>query len=261
MMLRSILVIAIISTFVNTSSAMEGWIGKDSVVGIWLFDEGSGDTVKDISGNRHDGKIQGELKWVEGKFGKALEFDGVFSNYVEVADTEALRIRKDISMLAWVHIDGKAERCGVISKYRSAGDLRGYTIDMYDGRLRVLLAWDGAVNPEPVQNVRFPDWEAKTWYHLAGVYDGQTIKFYVDGEVESECEYNKGIFATTVPLEIGRGGSRSNPFMGIIDEAAVFNKALAQEEIRNIMANGLKQATSVRAKGKLAQTWACIKTQ
>ena len=45
-------------------------------IGVWLFDEGDGKIVKDVSGNEHHGEIVGEVAWAGGKFGTALEFDG-----------------------------------------------------------------------------------------------------------------------------------------------------------------------------------------
>ena len=47
----------------------------EGLVGAWLFDEGKGNIAEDASGNGHDGEIR-KAKWVEGKFGKALKFDG-----------------------------------------------------------------------------------------------------------------------------------------------------------------------------------------
>ena len=55
---------------------------EDALVGAWLFDENQGGTAKDASGNGHDGDIQG-AKWVQGKIGTALEFDGD-GNIVEI---------------------------------------------------------------------------------------------------------------------------------------------------------------------------------
>ena len=66
--------------FVSTTSAE---IDPDTVVGVWLFDEGKGDVATDASGNGLDGEFNGKPKWVEGKFGEALEFDGK-SAYVQV---------------------------------------------------------------------------------------------------------------------------------------------------------------------------------
>ena len=54
----------------------------DGLVGAWHFDEGQGNIAHDSSGNNNHGTIYG-AKWVDGKFGKALEFDGV-DDYVEI---------------------------------------------------------------------------------------------------------------------------------------------------------------------------------
>ena len=50
-------------------------IDPETVVGVWLFDEGEGEIAGDSSENGNGGKIFG-AKWVDGKFGKALDFDG-----------------------------------------------------------------------------------------------------------------------------------------------------------------------------------------
>jgi len=52
------------------------------LVGYWSFDEGAGTTAYDASGKGNNGKIYG-AKWVPGKFGQALSFDGA-DDYVEV---------------------------------------------------------------------------------------------------------------------------------------------------------------------------------
>ena len=64
-------------------------IDKQSLAGAWLFDEGAGNTVSDISGNSNDGELKGNPGWSEGQFGKALDFNGS-SDYVEVPDSESL---------------------------------------------------------------------------------------------------------------------------------------------------------------------------
>ncbi|MFQ6061937.1 MAG: hypothetical protein ACE5J9_02015 [Methanosarcinales archaeon] len=52
------------------------------MVAEWHFDEGSGNIVKDTSGNGNDGTIHGAI-WTTGISGKALRFDGN-NDYVEV---------------------------------------------------------------------------------------------------------------------------------------------------------------------------------
>ena len=82
--------------FISTASAE---IDPDSVVGVWLFDEGKGDIATDASENGLDGELIDKPKWVEGKFGMALEFDGQ-SSYVQIPAHE--NPNEAITVSAWV---------------------------------------------------------------------------------------------------------------------------------------------------------------
>lgn len=60
-------------------------------VGVYAqSDEGSGNVVKDISGNGNDGVVYGAM-WVDGKFGKALSFDGK-DEYIDCGNNASLDI-------------------------------------------------------------------------------------------------------------------------------------------------------------------------
>lgn len=104
-----ILVLAIVFsviTYINVLMAVTP--GVDEHVKLYFkFDEGSGKEVKDLSGNNNNGIIT-RAKWVEGKFGKALEFNGASNNdnkvnFVEVADSPSLAITDNITIEAWVN--------------------------------------------------------------------------------------------------------------------------------------------------------------
>ena len=66
------------------------------------FDEGKGDIAKDSSKHGHDGTLINNPKWVGGKFGKALEFDGNKETHVKVPITDALQLREKFSAAFWV---------------------------------------------------------------------------------------------------------------------------------------------------------------
>ena len=75
-------------------------IDPDSVVGIWLLNEGNGNTVEDLSGNGNDGTIVG-AKWTDGQSGKALEFDG--QSHVEIPASATTDDYQDgFTYLIWV---------------------------------------------------------------------------------------------------------------------------------------------------------------
>ena len=67
-----ILIIIFTGVFIEYSYALQ----DDHLIGAWLFDEGEGNVAKDTSGRGHDGEFKGEPApaWIDGKFGKALEF-------------------------------------------------------------------------------------------------------------------------------------------------------------------------------------------
>jgi hypothetical protein len=97
----SLMVISLIFTAQSNAK-----IDPKSIVGIWPFDEGQGNVAKDSSGKGNDGKLMGSPKWVGGKFGSALEFDGAKA-YVDIGDNPALApTTNKLTVVAWVFVKG-----------------------------------------------------------------------------------------------------------------------------------------------------------
>lgn len=78
------------------------WIDPESVIGMWLFDEGDDDTAEDSSGNENDGTLEGAM-WVDSMSGTTLDFNGM-SDYVDVGDDpiKGLSGTTILSISAWV---------------------------------------------------------------------------------------------------------------------------------------------------------------
>ena len=79
-----------------------------SLLVYFSFDEGKGKIAKDGSQHGHDGELIEGPKWVDGKFEKALEFNGNDGNYVIVPIEDALQTLKTLSVAFWVK-RGKTE--------------------------------------------------------------------------------------------------------------------------------------------------------
>jgi hypothetical protein len=73
-------------------------IKSSSIAGVWLLDDGQGNTVWDSSTNRNHGKFSDSkgIKWVEGKSGRALEFKG--TDYVIIKNTPLLELNETMSI-------------------------------------------------------------------------------------------------------------------------------------------------------------------
>ena len=128
MILKARLILACIGIFVVsltfTALSYSG-IDPASVVGVWLFNDGTGDTAKDSSGNGNDGILTNGPVWVEGKFGKALQFDGT-DDYVSVDDTDKLSggDGKKLTVVVWfktTKISG-TDNTPLVVKYLSAAE-------------------------------------------------------------------------------------------------------------------------------------------
>ena len=230
-------------------------INLDDIVVLWLFDEGSGKTVKDSSGKGHDGTIE-KPNWVNGKFDKALEFKGMAgdANYVIVPHHEDFYFGEgDFTVGTWVN--SKNADSYIIVK-RAAGP-RWWNLNSAIDRPGDFFGFeynDGANN--------FLDGTVKIvntgWHHCAAVRKDGTLSLYVDGELDVEKEVEGSIDNEDV-IQIGGWGGAEN-LIGIVDEAFIANVALTQEEIKSIM-EGWEKAMVVSSAGKLATAWGKIKTE
>ena len=80
-----------------------GIASPPGLVAAWGFDEGSGPTASDSSGNANDGSVNGAV-WTSGYFGQALDFDGN-SDLVLIPDSDSLDLTTAYTFEAWVRPD------------------------------------------------------------------------------------------------------------------------------------------------------------
>ena len=225
--------------------------GDDGLVAEWRFDEGSGSIAKDSSGNGNNGTIHGAA-WVDGKFGKALSFDGE-NDYVSVT-TPLTNVENTFTMELWVYplttheID--TESTGGVSgttgqKYAiyppqgyqvwrsahhaGAGISVGTNgISVYehsDFYMPPLLVWQGSIDD---------------WSHVCVVYENKQPRLYVNGILvkagltSNKLHVHPGPGVGGSDRNLGSiGGGHWGYFKGIIDEVRIYNRALTPEEIKS----------------------------
>jgi concanavalin A-like lectin/glucanase superfamily protein len=250
-LLTSVAVLFIFGLLTTSSHAK---LDLENCVGMWLLDEDEGDTATDSSGNENDGMLANGPKWVEGKFGKALEFDG--GNHVEVPASEDFSYEEGYTFALYFRANNVNTQQGPIGQ-----NANGQYINFWMNSAQ--LRWETDAGQNFFSSVAI---EEDQWYHAAGTYDFASgmAKIYIDGEFDKEIAFSSDTDFTTIPVIIGGYGIGSYPFDGIIDEIAIFNVELAEEDIKSIATKGLGMATgiaAVDASGKLATTWAGVKSQ
>lgn len=230
----------------------------ENTVAVWLFEEGTGKTVKDASGNGHDGEFAGSPKWVKAKFGAGLEFPGDAGGYVVVDSTKELEL-ETLSIEAWVKVEeGTGKWQGMVCKQQAGCTNRNYGIWVHVDK-SVLHAQIGANGGCAFSIDGTTDITDNKWHHLAFTYDGKVGRVYVDGELETEAP-NAQTFQSADPITIGVPNlNNANGLKGIIDEIRISNVERTEKEIKEAMDVGLAQILSVEPGGKLATRWAYLK--
>ena len=242
--------------FVGISAAE---IDFGTCVGMWLFNEGSGTAAADSSGTGNNATIHGGAEWVDGMFGKALSLDGS-DDYVEIAHDDSLMVGGGHTIALWFKLNKvPGGGMGVMTKddwapgfWWDANRIRHHTHD-----------------PPATLHYADAEWSPDTdWHHVAATWDGEEFGIYLDAE-----QIGSGVTGAN----IGRNPLTNKPvlfgiylatgqhdqwgeFLGaIIDDVAIFNTALAGDDIKTLMTEGLGTTTDVEPSGKLTTTWAAIK--
>lgn len=221
------------SILVNTSiqdsitdnlTSLINW--NNSLVGWWRMNENYGEVlVQDISGFSNNGTWNGNStnNVTSGRFGNALLFDGV-NDYVSISNADNLNISSAITIEAWIN-PIEAKNSGIVAKRLETGSENvNYNlyfssdnkIGFYNGTLPTV----NTINTIPLN----------VWSHIAVTITGTTLKFFINGALDST--QTMGLGATNAhPFLIGSDGFLSEYFNGAIDEVRIYDRALSQDEI------------------------------
>lgn len=232
-------------------------VDPENIIGVWLLDDDSGNIAEDLSGNGNDGEIMG-AKLVDGKFGKGLHFED--SGDVRIISNEKLQLGDELTIMAYFYAEELNDWHQLIAK--DAEYLLRIDPPAEGGAMSAFVSIAGSWEPRASAGVP----EVEVWTHFAAAYssDDSTLRVYVNGEPSGQSARpgKPGPGAAAVNIGNWNGG---NNFVGIIDEVAIFNAALEEDDIMDIATDGLgvflTVGQSVDSTGKLASTWGRMKDQ
>jgi len=215
-------------------------IANADIVGWWRFDEGSGITVNDSSGNDHHGTVQGTPEWGFGPegFGGALGFSQTTGAYCGVFDPTGGT--GTFTLTLWCLWDGTQSIQHFLTKSNGWGATTAmFQIEVKGGHSdparvdRLHIAYQAA--PQAVLNL-VPKNE---WAHLALVFDGTHATGYLNG-VDDVGPQPTGIGPNVdAPIIIGASHTaEGRTFQGLLDDVRIFNEALPAGQIQAIMQGG-----------------------
>lgn len=227
----------------NPNTNISGQIYKlatntDAPVGYWKFDETSGNTAYDDSGNNYTGTLINGPVWTNGKIGNALQFNGINQN-VDCGTSAGLDMGvQDFTVSAWVKMGtNQTSYPTFVSKGGNSSSTAGYWFYLSGSYLKLAIS-DGA--SRIVASSGAVSINDNAWHHVAvSVSRYGNATFYIDGE--NKGEYDVSQFAGKLVSNSSRsltiaslGTSSTTYFNGLLDDLKVFKRSLTSMEISTL---------------------------
>jgi uncharacterized repeat protein (TIGR01451 family) len=193
------------------------------LVALWPA-EGNAD---DVTGNGHNGTLQNGATFAPGKVGTAFSLDGGNDN-ISVPDDPAFHFTNAMSIEGWINTTASTDRY-IATKHEDS-----FYFAVGGGAVapHMLSFWLNGVSSSwftgstPVDDGQ--------WHHVAATYDGSTMSLYVDGHLDASAPRAGTIQQGTSGVLIGArsDGTNASNFPGMIDELALYNRAIGPAEVQ-----------------------------
>ena len=221
----------------------------DGLVGHWKLNEsGNVSTAADSAGT-NTGTLTNfpadpSANWVTGRVGGALDFDGV-DDVVDLGNKSVWNLATtDHSFSAWFKIptNGVLNDLAILERFTGGSPGAGYLLfyDLSSGQLQYEERADGG---NVILLEHNNDYRDDTWHHVAVTVElsSALAKMYVDGVFVVQDGYTGNLIDRNEILSLGAGfagSTTSNEFLGLIDDARVYNRALDATEITALYNGG-----------------------
>jgi len=211
-------------SIIAVGASAENVTCPSGMVSYWKFDETSGTTAFDSVG-AHPGTVVGST-WTTGKVGGALSFDGVDDNVINLGN--------------WFNY-----QTFTISLWLNPGASQNWYADILDTHHDSYWNWvlqqdQGYTNTYGFHVIQSVILTANTWQHLTITRSDTTCNLYLNGELVNT--QNCGIFNYDGNQYLTIGSHYEIPgrfWKGLMDEVAIYNRALSAEEIQQQYQYGL----------------------
>jgi hypothetical protein len=170
--------------------------------------------------------------------GNALDFDGV-NDYVDLGSDGLLSGYDSFTISAWINANDSAKRREIYSEGNSYNIYPQITFrilkpgDTASNELQLIVRDNNADSSSIAWGMPFPS----GWHHVVGIRNGSDVKLYIDGVGKTATGNVAGPLSVN-GVAIGRSKvltSYTEFFDGIIDEVAIYNRALSAEDVQKIM--------------------------
>lgn len=247
----------------NGATETEYSAGNVSMSGNVLLahlNETSGSDFVDASGQGNKGTCSGTgcpVLGGDGKFVTAASFDGV-DDQISIPSSPSLNVTQAVTVEAWIYptvMPNKDQGAAIVSKGNNGNDARYELLTVSSLPVGANAAtWrlsnHSTIDPNTGSAISYiygGNMPLNAWSHVVGTYDGSVMSLYVNGiQMASQSAAGGPITTDNNPLMIGVRQNQSattgnSHFKGMIDEVAVYNRALSAAEVQNRFLRGALQ--------------------
>ena len=223
-------------TISNVPLTVKGVTNGINTLAYWKFDEDTGTTLNDATGNGYTGSFSGTTgsQWVIGKINSGLSFNGT-NNFVSLGGSLSVT---NVTVAAWIKTTTNGRLIFNAQSNNpliylsvgptSAGGTNNKVVAYFRTLSGSVLVASGATNVTD-----------GNWHYVAVVRNvsSQQVLIYVDGNLDSTISYTDTGTITAALNGIGGVGGGSN-FSGTIDEVGIWNQALNATQISELYNSG-----------------------
>jgi len=193
----------------------------------WKFDENTGTTMGDSSGNGNDGAfISAVSDWITGKYGSALYFNGTDANPEGVYKNTTTAITAyPFTISGWVKHSISTANVHTITLGDKDDQYVVYGISTDNGGdPRIYIATGGSVCTATAANTNTSD---NQWHYLSAIFISSTSRsMYIDGKFDhsdsTSCSYSAAVDRIAAGMPPA-GAFTSDFYPGIIDDVKIYN--------------------------------------
>ncbi len=210
----------------------------DGLVGLWLFNEGAGTLVNDLSGNKHQGTLSGGAAFARARYGWG--YSAGLNNAGVCTIPNTLALTSDLSALSFVlWAKNNKSAIGATGTERlihcQDGGTDSYTASWSQAENIEFGIFDAGLGDVTLTETDFL--QDDLWHQWVFTYDGQTMRMYKDTvEASSTAAQTGNINDNGQDIKIGGEGVNGS-WDGLIDNVAIYNRALSVGERSELYRN------------------------
>jgi len=208
------------------------------LVGWWRFEEGSGGTANDASGNGHHGTVLGTPEWVSGPpgLGGALAFNPAKCQGVNCGPFDPTDGTGHFTLALWAFWDGTGDFQHFLTKSNGWGAATMmFQVELWGAHTDATYTDRVGISYEAAGSVPFSIMPKNEWVHLALAFDGSNARLYLNGVDEAGPKALSIGPNIDAPVFIGVDYNGGRVFHGPLDEVRIYSHALSQVEVLSAM--------------------------